>query len=332
MPSRFKECHGSSSPIEGPSRRFAVKHDVDESQALDLPSRNRPLLDPGMMPLALAFSALLSACTVGPDYVRPAAPTAPQFKEAKGWKIVSPSDMLDRGPWWSMYRDPKLSWLLAQVDTSNQTIKADVAAYDQAVAVIREAQAGYFPTVADSYTATAEHRGAGSASTSGVTVSRSITNVIYNPAANATWDPDVWGKIRRTVEADAAAAQVSGADLENAKLSEQATLATAYFNLRAEDSLKTLLHATVAAYQKTLDITRNQFKAGYQVTQGDVAAAEALVETTQAQEIAVGVARAQYEHAIAVLIGRPPADLNLAPGALARKIPSVPVSVPSALL
>ncbi len=297
--------------------------------------------------LVLLAGISICACTVGPDYVRPSAPTSAQFKEAKGWKIVTPSDTLDRGPWWSVYKDPKLSSLLSQVDISNQTIKADVAAYEQAVAIIREAQAGYFPTVTNSYSATLTHQSVGT-NIVGTSVGPSFTTVNYNPVANATWDLDVWGRIRRDVESEAAAAQVSAADLQNAKLSEQAALATAYFNLRASDSLITLLDKTVVEYKKILEITRNQYKAGYSgttpsagigagttvvgVTAADVAAAEAQVETTEAEAIAVGVSRAQYEHAIAVFIGRPPADLTLVPGALANNIPLIPVTVPSALL
>jgi len=320
-------------PIERPSWHFGVRRGVDESQALDLPSLSPPL--PGAGPIRFAALVLfagisLSACTVGPDYVRPSAPTSAQFKEAKGWKIASPSDILDRGPWWSVYKDPSLSSLMSQVDISNQTVKASVAAYEQAVAIIREAQAGYFPTVTTGYTATALHQSVGTSS--GVSLGPRYTSVTYNPVANATWDLDVWGRIRRTVESEAAAAQVGAADLQNAKLSEQAALATAYFNLRASDSLKTLLDQTVVAYKKTLEITRNQYKAGFSVSLADVAAAEAQVLTTEAEAIAVGVLRAQYEHAIAVLIGRPPADLTLAPGALAINVPHIPVIVPSALL
>jgi NodT family efflux transporter outer membrane factor (OMF) lipoprotein len=280
--------------------------------------------------LALLAGISLSGCTVGPDYIRPAAPVSAQFKEARGWKIVAPSDTLDRGDWWAVYRDPKLSSLLTQVDISNQTVKASVAAYEEAVAIIREAQAGYFPTVTDSYNATANHGGT-IANSSGTSLTRATTSVTYNPVANATWDIDVWGRIRREVESEAAAAQVSAADLQNAKLSEQAALATAYFNLRAEDSLKTLLDRTVADYKKTLAITQNQFNAGV-ASQADVAAAETQVLTTEAEAISVGVLRAQYEHAIAVLEGRPPADLTLAPTALGNTIPHTPVIVPSALL
>lgn len=281
--------------------------------------------------LAWLSAAGLSACSVGPDYLRPSAPVSPQFKEAKGWKITSPSDTLERGAWWSIYKDPELSALMSQVEVSNQTVKVAVGAYDEAVALIREAQAGYFPTVTDSYSATYAHQGTGASSSSGLTTGRSFTNATFNPAANATWDIDVWGRIRRDVESQAAAAQVSAADLQNATLSEQAALATAYFNLRAADSLKALYVATVDEYKKTLEITRNQYNAGT-ASRADLSAAETQVLNAEALAISVGVTRAQDEHAIAVLIGRPPADLTLSQGVLANRPPSIPVTVPSELL
>ncbi|MFZ1079318.1 MAG: efflux transporter outer membrane subunit [Methylovirgula sp.] len=297
---------------------------------MDWPSQHP--LPPGILPFAaLALFAGISACTVGPDYVRPAAPTSAQFKEAKGWKITNPSDTLDRGAWWSLYKDPRLSSLMSQVEISNETVKAELAAYDQAVALIRETQAGYFPTVTGNDSVTYSHQGSGTSVSNGITIGRSFTNVVFNPVANATWDIDVWGRIRRSVESNAAAAQVSAADLQNAKLSEQAALATAYFNLRASDSLVALYDATVVAYKKTLDITRNQYNAGT-ASQADLSAAQTEVLNTEAQAIAVGVVRAQYEHAIAVLIGRPPADLSMRVGILARNIPHIPVTVPSVLL
>jgi NodT family efflux transporter outer membrane factor (OMF) lipoprotein len=265
---------------------------------------------------------------MGPDYVRPAAPIAPKFKEAKGWKIVDPRDALDRGQWWGIYRDGKLSELLSQVEISNQTVKEALEAYHNAIALIREAQANYFPTVTNGYTATYEHAGTGGFST---TTGRAGTVATYNPVANATWDLDVWGRIRRQVESQAAAAQVGAADLQNAKLSEQAALATAYFDLRTEDSLKALLDRTVVAYKKTLKITQNQYNAGT-VSKADVITAQTQVLETEAQDINAGVARAQYEHAIAMLIGRAPADLSLSPVELAKYPPHIPPTVPSLLL
>jgi NodT family efflux transporter outer membrane factor (OMF) lipoprotein len=302
----------------------------------------QPLRPFALLMFALPFGVSLSACTVGPDYIQPPAPSSSEFKEAKkGWKLATPRDEIDRGAWWAVYHDPQLSALMNQVEISNQTVVAAAASYELARAIIREAQAGYFPTVTNSYSITGSHQGGGTnTSTNGLTststsstslISRSTTSVIYNPVANATWDIDVWGKIRRTVESDAAAAQVSAADLQNAKLSAQAMLATAYFNLRATDSLKTLLDRTIVAYKRTLEITRNQYNGGT-ASQADLLAAETQVLTTEALEINTGVLRGQYEHAIAVLIGKPPSELSLAPGALAMKIPHIPVTVPSTLL
>jgi NodT family efflux transporter outer membrane factor (OMF) lipoprotein len=159
-----------------------------------------------------------------------------------------------------------------------------------------------------------------------------IYTTTFVPQLSASWDLDVWGKVRRQIEANSAAAQASKADLDNVKLSEQAMLATAYFNLRAADSLRALLSRTIVEYKKTLDIVTNQNKAGYSVTSGDVAAATAQLLSAQSQLINVGVARAQYEHAIAMLIGRPPAELSIGPIELSRGIPKIPVTVPSTLL
>jgi NodT family efflux transporter outer membrane factor (OMF) lipoprotein len=275
----------------------------------------------------LGCASILSACTVGPDYILPSAPVAPDFKERLGWHLVKPTDTLDRGAWWKVFNDPTLDELMPQVVISNQNVIAAEASYRQAVALIREAQAGFFPTVTTSYSATRSHSGS-AASQAGIP----ITTTTFNPVANATWDPDVWGRIRRTVESDSAAAQVSAADLANAKLSAQAALATAYFNLRAEDSMKILFDKTAVAFRRTLEITQNQYKTGVTASRGDVATADAQLLAVEAQSINTGIARAQFEHAIAILIGRTPAELSIKPGALANSVPPVPVMVPSALL
>ena len=279
--------------------------------------------------LALALTA--GACTVGPDYRPDAAPTPTNFKELKGWRVATPGDGTDRGDWWAFYGDAKLSFLIKQVEISNQTVLAQAAAYEQARALIREAQAALFPTLTAAYNAT--RSGAGSA-VSGVAAGVPIGTVgnTFVPQLSGTWDLDVWGKVRRQIESNAAAAQASKADLDNAKLSAQSQLALAYFNLRAADSLRDLLDRTVVEYKKTLDIVRNQFNAGYSVTAADVATAEAQVFTTEAQAINVGVQRAQFEHAIAILIGRPPAELTIGRHLLSGTIPRIPVVVPSALL
>jgi NodT family efflux transporter outer membrane factor (OMF) lipoprotein len=288
--------------------------------------------------LLLVFA--LAGCAVGPDYIPEAAPTPTKFKELKGWKVATPSDALNRGDWWAFYRDPKLAFLIKQVEISNQTVAAQAAAYEQARALIREAQAALFPVLNAAYNATRAYNGpksgaAGAIATAGAAGTYTTTFV---PGFTGAWDLDVWGKVRRQIESNASAAQASAADLDNAKLSAQAQLATAYFNLRAADSLHALLIRTVQQYKRTLNIVRNQFNAGYGppgstcCTSADVATAEAQVFTTEAQAINVGVQRAQFEHAIAILIGRPPAELTIEPHLLAGSIPMTPVIVPSSLL
>jgi NodT family efflux transporter outer membrane factor (OMF) lipoprotein len=286
--------------------------------------------------LAAILGSLLEGCAVGPNYSRPAAPVSTQFKELKGWKLAKPSDALDRGNWWALYRDKNLDLLLRQVEVSNQTVAAQAAAYENARAVVREAQAALFPTLTANYSATRTRTGpkvgAGAGLGAGGGGGGGTYTTTFTPQLNGAWDLDVWGKVRRQIEANTSAAQASAADLASVKLSEQAMLATAYFNLRAEDSLHDLLERTVAEYKRNLTIVTNQNNAGYSVTSGDVATARALVENAEAMEINSGVLRAQYEHAIAVLIGRPPAELTVARHDLAGTPPRIPVTVPSTLL
>ncbi len=277
----------------------------------------------------------LAGCAVGPNYSREPAPVSTQFKELKGWKLANPSDNRDRGDWWKVYRDRGLDVLLPQVEVSNQTVAADAAAYEEARALLREAQAALFPTATAAYDVSRTRTGSRAGTTGGSAVGTALGTrytSLYSAPISGTWDLDVWGKLRRQVESNTAAAQASAADLDNAKLSEQAILATAYFNLRAADSLIDLLQRTIVEYKKTYDIVNNQFKAGYSVTAGDVATADASVRTTEAQLAVARSQRAQYEHAIAVLIGRPPAELGIAPRDLGGGIPKTPISVPSALL
>jgi NodT family efflux transporter outer membrane factor (OMF) lipoprotein len=284
---------------------------------------------------ALIIGLTLAGCAVGPEYSREPAPVPTQYKELKGWKPANPSDTVDRGDWWAVYKDRALDTLLPQVEISNQTVAASAAAYEEARAVIREAQAALFPTATAGYNATRTRTGALAGTTGGSAVGAGLTTrytTQYTAPISGTWDIDVWGKIRRQVESNTAAAQASAADLDNAKLSAQATLATAYFNLRAADSLIDLLARTITEYKKTYGIVNNQFKAGYSVTAGDVATADAQIATTEAQLLNVHAERAQFEHAIAMLIGRPPAELTLAPRDLAGGIPKTPVTVPSTLL
>ncbi len=293
----------------------------------------------GLLP-ALILGLALASCAIGPEYSREPAPVPVEYKEIKGWKIANPRDDVARGDWWTVYRDRGLDTLLPQVEISNQTVAAAAAAYEQARALIREAQSSLFPTATAGYNVTSTRTGSlvgssgGGTSGSGFGLRSPGTtySTIYTAPINGAWDLDVWGKIRRQIESNTAAAQASAADLDNAKLSAQAALATAYFNLRAANSLIDLLSHTIVEYKRNYTIVNNQFKAGFAVTAGDVATADAQIATTQAQLLNVHVQRAQFEHAIAVLIGRPPAELGVGPRNLAGGIPRTPVTLPSTLL
>jgi len=281
------------------------------------------------LPLLLA----LSACMVGPDYHRPAAPVPVAYKELKGWTIARPQDATPRGPWWSIYHDPELDMLERQVNISNQTVKQYAAQYREAVALVQEARASLFPTVGITPGVT---RGSGfgggsrgSGALGGGGGGAPVTQ--YSIEGTIDWTPDVWGRVRRQVESQVAAAQVSAADLANAQLSAQMTLAVDYFDLRAEDSLTGLLRQTVAAYDATWRITHNQYLAGTSSLADDVEA-RAQLEGARAQLVGVGVQRALYEHAIAVLAGHPPADLAIPFALMPNDVPTVPPGLPSTLL
>jgi NodT family efflux transporter outer membrane factor (OMF) lipoprotein len=299
---------------------------------------------PVMAALVLA-SLSLAGCEVGPDYHRPAAVTAPAFKELAGWKPAQPRELAPRGDWWSVFDDPELDGLERQVAVSNQTLKEAVAAYDESVAVVGEARSSLFPTATGTLSDTRSSFGAGhgggvstTTTTTGTLVSptvsgggRAVTTTTYAAEGSADWEIDVWGRIRRTVNSDIASAQASAADVANAELSAQGQLAVDYFELRAADALKALLDSTVADYRRSLAITQNQYEAGV-AARSDVINAQTQLQTAVASEINVGVTRAQLEHAIAVLTGHPPADLTIPPGDLATPVPVVPAGLPSALL
>jgi NodT family efflux transporter outer membrane factor (OMF) lipoprotein len=267
-------------------------------------------------------SLALAACEVGPDYQKPDAPAPAAYKESQGWKPAEPGEAASGTAWWSVYGDTVLDQLESQVDVSNQTIKADEAALRVARALVVEARAGLFPTVG--LGASAERARVGNSG-------RSVTENQFSASATASWDLDVWGGIRRSVEASAANAQVSAADLAAARLSIQGEIATDYFALRIQDETGRLLQTTADLFQHSLEITRNKYEAGT-AAMTDVASAEAQLESTQAQAINVGVQRQQLEHAIAVLIGKAPADFAVVPVPLALKTPAVPTGLPSTLL
>ena len=273
----------------------------------------------------------VASCTVGPDYQRPASPAPAAFKELAGWKPATPLAEIDKGAWWSMFDDPVLDGLERQVAVTNQNVKEAEASYRQAVAIVQEDQASLLPTLGVSPAVTRQtlsSLGEGQA-LGGSETGKAITQ--YSLEGQASWDVDVWGRIRRNVESQQAAAQVSAADLANATLSAQGTLATDYFDLRASDALIQLLTSTVVAYSRALRITENEDAAGT-ASRADVVTARAQLQTAQAQLVGVGVQRAQYEHAIAALTGHAPADLTIAPASLATNVPVVPAGMPSTLL
>jgi NodT family efflux transporter outer membrane factor (OMF) lipoprotein len=278
----------------------------------------------------------VAGCEVGPDYQKPSAPTPAAFKEQAGWKPSEPQDAVDRGPWWSVYKDPVLDDLEQQVAISNQTLKESEAAYRQARAAVDAARASYFPTIDGTGSFTRSHSGGGSRSSNSTALATSgfggaSTANSVSVSASASWEPDIWGKISRTVEGDIATAQASAADLASARLSAQATLAMDYFELRYQEALKQLLETTVKDYTQSLQITQNQYNVGV-AAKADVLSARTQLINAQAEEINSGVLRATLEHAIAVLIGKAPADFDLKSAPFPSQVPVVPAGLPSELL
>jgi NodT family efflux transporter outer membrane factor (OMF) lipoprotein len=278
--------------------------------------------------LALAaMLALLGACAVGPEYVRPSVATPAVYKEAGDWKVAQPRDDFKHGKWWETFGDAQLNALIGEIDISNQNVRVAEAQFRQARALVQSARAGLFPSVTGSASATRSKSSSGSGST---TRSSGPTNN-FNLALDAGWEVDVWGRVRNTVESSVAGAQASAADLEAARLSAQAELALNYFQLRVLDAQRQLLDDSVAAFQKSLDLTRNRYAAGV-AGKVEVVQADTQLKGTLAQAIDLGVQRAQFEHAIAILIGKPPAAFSLAPIPLNVAMPSIPVALPSELL
>ncbi len=269
----------------------------------------------GSIAACVAAAALAGCAPVGPDFERPAAIVSPQFKEIAGWKIAAPRESEPKGDWWTVFGDPELDRLESAVAISNQTVKSDEANYREALALINEARAGLYPTISGTGSAT---RG-------------SVDGTILTAELTGTWMIDVWGLVRREIEAQQAGAEGVAANLANALLAAQAALALAYVQLREADSLEDLLTKTVDEYKRSLEIAQNQYDAGT-AAKSDVITAQAQVLNAQAALIAAGVTRVQSEHAIAVLMGRPPAGLSIPHGALASRVPSIPVRLPSSLL
>jgi NodT family efflux transporter outer membrane factor (OMF) lipoprotein len=290
-------------------------------------------------PATSLLALLLAGCTVGPNYHRPAAvPDAPQWKENAPpppnppngtWKQAEPGDQVLRGKWWELYSDPQLSALEDKVAVSSQTLKAATEQYFQARDQVAAARSQFYPTL-----------------TAGPSISRTRvslnqpntvpgqTKYQYNEfslGGQAQWQPDFWGQVRRTVEQARVSAQASAAQLANVELSVRAELAMDYFQMRGLDAQKELLDNTVASYEEYLKLTQIRFKGGV-ATEADVAEAQTQLEQTRAQDVDVGVARAQYEHAIATLIGVSASTFSLPPMPQGQTIPPIPVGMPSQLL
>jgi NodT family efflux transporter outer membrane factor (OMF) lipoprotein len=277
----------------------------------------------------IAFlAAVLTSCTVGPKYARPSVPTAPVniYKEIDGWKTAQPSDQLQRGAWWEIFGDPQLSVLENQLTASNQDLKVAQARFQEARALVRFNRASLYPTISTA---------------PGIAAIRDSGNRPYFPATHNTGDfvlpfdlsyeVDVWGRVRRTVAASREEAQATAADLESVSLSLHAELAYDYFELRSADAQKQLLDDTVNAYQESLQLTMNRFEGGA-APKSDVAQAQTQLETTRVQDTDIGVERTQFEHAIAILIGKPPAAFSLSPSPLHVQPPDISVGLPSQLL
>lgn len=280
------------------------------------------------MRYVLLICALLAGCTVGPDYVRPEVDTPAAYKE---WATANPGDSVPRGKWWETFRDPVLNRLEEQVDISNQNIRAAEAQYRQALANADAARAALYPTL------NANVQGARSRYSALVPLSnptQSIsgsTRTIYAMGLNASWEPDLWGGIRRSIEAGTANAEASGKNLESVRLSTRATLAQDYFLMRVSDDDIALLDRIAENYGHYLQIVQNQYHAGY-ASSASVDQAQTQLESARSQAIDLRLARAQYEHAIAALLGKAPAEFSIKPVEMTYRIPEIPVGIPSQLL
>ncbi|HEY3129601.1 MAG TPA: efflux transporter outer membrane subunit [Acidobacteriota bacterium] len=282
--------------------------------------------------MALLVCVVVAAtdCSVGPKYRKPSVQVPVTYKEQPpaGWKTAQPQDAALRGKWWEIFGDQQLNALEEQVNVSNQNVAVAEAQFRGARAAIRVARAGLFPTITGGASVNRSHPSSNRAVRQGVVLA---TTTDYNLPIDLSYEADVWGRIRHTIEANLDNAQATAADLEAVRLSMHSELALDFFHLQGLDAEKQLLDSTVAAYQKALDLTTNRYNQGI-VARVDVTQAETQLATTRAQATDLAVQRAQFEHAIAILIGKPPSELTIAPGSMAAKAPAIPVSLPSEIL
>jgi NodT family efflux transporter outer membrane factor (OMF) lipoprotein len=277
----------------------------------------------------VAIAALqLTGCVVGPKYHQPAVPAPPAYKEVGDWKPAEPNDQNLGGNWWTVFQDPQLDALELQVNVSNQNLKSAEAQFQQARAALRYNRADYYPTVTAGPSAT-RTRVSANAPTGSL-----LRGVTYNDFVfpfDVSYQADVWGRVRKTVESYREQAQASAADLATVNLSMHADLAVDYFQARSLDAQEQLLNTTVTQYEQALELNESRFQGGI-ASEVEVEQAKTILQTTRAQAIDVGVARAQFEHAVAILIGKPPAEFSLPPLPLTAPPPHIPVGVPSLLL
>jgi len=266
---------------------------------------------------------LLSGCNLAPSYHQPSVQTPPAFKETNAWKLAQPSDGVIKGKWWESFNDPQLNALEEQVAISNQNIAAALENFFAARASVKEARSAYYPTVSIDPSAKKSQSGHNAVAEGNYSA--------FTLPADASWELDLWDAVRNTVRADVYAAQASAATLENMKLTAQAELAVDYYLLRGQDEMILLFDETVKAYRESLDLTTTLFENG--IDSGlDQAQADALLQTTLAQATALGIQRAQYEHAIALLVGQPASTFSLNPAPISTPPPAIPVGLPSTLL
>jgi NodT family efflux transporter outer membrane factor (OMF) lipoprotein len=279
--------------------------------------------------LILAGGLPFTACAVGPKYKKPAVPVPPAYKEMANWKTAQPNDQNLGGNWWEIFQDSQLNALEQEINVSNQNLKAAVAQYQQSRAALRYVRADYYPSVTAAPGATRERY-----SNNRPPQSSNFDGITFNDFAlpvNFSYQVNAWGRVSRNVESYREQAQASAADLAVVNLSMHATLAIDYFAARSLDAEEKLLRDTVAQYEQAFQLNQDRYQGGL-ASEVEVEQARTILETTRAQMVDVGVARAQYEHAAAVLVGKAPADFTLPPLPLAAPPPSVPAGVPSTLL
>ncbi|MCQ4308516.1 efflux transporter outer membrane subunit [Pseudomonas stutzeri] len=293
---------------------------------------NSSYLKSPLRPLALMVMAFsLGACTLGPDYQRPELPVATEFKQAEGWKTAAPADVLQRGDWWALYGDAELNALVGRLNVSNQNLAVAEAQYRQARALVRGARSQLFPVVGASGGVSRGGQGSSGNNSSQYVGNGGGVSESYDVGLDASWELDIWGRLRRNLEANRANMQASAADLTAVRLSLQSELVQTYLQLRVMDEQQRLLDQTVEAFARSLRLTENQYEAGI-VPKSDVSQALTQLKSTQAQAIDLRWQRAQMEHAIAVLVGVPPSELTIAERRDIPQLPEVPLALPSQLL